>query len=313
MMNEKFYRYTTTYGRKVINKFEKIHQSDGKYKLFYKYINALLKEDLKKIDSNSFKYQNVNKRIPFRFWIMWWQGIDNNTPEIISKNIKNIKNILGEENVVLITKFNYKEYTDIPNNILNKVNEGKIDLTNFSDIIRFNLLRNKGGYWIDSTVIISPTFKEYIRNNENNYFFSLCESRKNYHNISYNQWTIWLIGGAPHYRLFEYVCNFYNNYFYNHDTIIDYFLTDDIISHFYNITPEFRDDCERFKKNWQPYYWGENFNKKYDVQMINKFNNVLEYSVQKLTYKFNKKLLKNKDNLLCHIFTYLNSWENKND
>ena len=100
MMNEKFYRYTTTCGRKVINKFEKIHQSDGKYKLFYKYINALLKEDLKKIDSNSFKYQNVNKRIPFRFWIMWWQGIDNNTPEIISKNIKNIKNILAIKNAM---------------------------------------------------------------------------------------------------------------------------------------------------------------------------------------------------------------------
>ena len=46
--------------------------------------------------------------------------------------------------------------------------------------------------------------------------------------------------------------------------------------------------------------------------MINKFNNVLEYSVQKLTYKFNKNVLKNKDNLACHIFKYLDSSENKN-
>lgn len=311
-MKERIYRYTTTGGRGAIKIIEKVHKSGFKYELLYKYINLLLKKDFRKVDSYNLKYRTIDKKIPFKFWIMWWQGIDNNTPEIISKNIKNIENILGEENIVLITKYNYKKYTDIPNHILSKLNEGKISLTNFSDIVRFNLLRNNGGYWIDSTVIISPGFKDYIRNNENNDFFSLCENKKNYHNISHNQWTGWLMGGVPHYRLFEYACDFYNNYFNSHELIIDYFLIDDIISHFYDITPQFRDDCERFRKNWQPYYWMQNFNKKYDVQMINKFNNVLEYSVQKLTYKFNKNVLKNKDNLACHIFKYLDSSENKN-
>mgnify|MGYP000892603396 CR=1 FL=1 len=88
-MKDKFYRYTTTGGRKVINKIERVHPSDWKYILFYRYTNYLLKKDFQRADTYNFRNNFLSKKIPFKFWIMWWQRINKDTSRIIINNIKN--------------------------------------------------------------------------------------------------------------------------------------------------------------------------------------------------------------------------------
>ena len=53
----------------------------------------------------------------------------------------------------LIDKNNYRKFTDIDNIILTDFEKGKISIQVFSDILRFNLLKNNGGIWIDSTIM----------------------------------------------------------------------------------------------------------------------------------------------------------------
>ena len=45
--------------------------------------------------------------------------------------------------------------------ITDKFNGGKISIANYSDVIRMALLYQYGGYWIDSTVLLSDGWDDY--------------------------------------------------------------------------------------------------------------------------------------------------------
>lgn len=311
-MKDKFTKFTTDNIRTIINRLEYRLPGDKKYRYFYKYINFCLKNDFDRVDKNLNFTSNKQdtKLIPYKFWVMWWQGLDDvHTPLIIKKNVKRLQELFGKENVVIITKDNFKNYTSVPNNIIKKLIDGKISFTHWSDIVRFNLLRENGGYWVDSTVMMSPKFKDFIVRNENNQFISVCENSMDYHNISFSQWTTWFIGGVPHYDLFEYICVFYNIYFKNHEEVVDYFLLDDVIAHYYQINSKFKNECKKNSKNWYPYYWIQNFTNKYNVEMEDKFNLNINYSIQKLTYKFDSKILEDHTCLAFHILNQTDYYE----
>ena len=88
-----------------------------------------------------------------KIWTLWWQGVEQ-APEIVKVCLKS-----QQENMVsngfqytVITKDNWKQFIDLPKHIIEKVENGKITLTHFSDIIRAELLKQYGGIWIDATV-----------------------------------------------------------------------------------------------------------------------------------------------------------------
>jgi len=74
----------------------------------------------------------------------WWQG-EEEAPDLIRACIRSQKrNIPKEIRHVVISKYNYGEYIDIPDFVLQKVESGKISLTTLSDIIRVSLLYKWG-------------------------------------------------------------------------------------------------------------------------------------------------------------------------
>lgn len=301
-MNDQINSKVIYYGRKILNKFDMISSSKWKYQKFYEYINSVLENDFKKIDIQfkNKQYEESELKIPFKFWIMWWQGVDN-APELVKNNINRLTSLLGEENIHVITRYNFEDYTNISSGLKFKLKEKKISFTHWSDIVRFNILKNNGGYWIDSTVAMSETFKSFLETEPQKYFFSLSSSKEDYHYISYNQWTTWLVGGIPHLELFEYIDAFYNSYFRYHDKVVDYFLLDDVISHYYVTHSKFRDICMNNQKEWKPYFWSNNFDITFNMEMIYLFEHELNYSVQKMNYKFDQDLLSDSKNLITYL------------
>lgn len=93
-------------------------------------------------------------------WSMWWQG-EEKAPDVIKacweskrRNLpKNVKQIV-------ITEENYKDYVEIPDYIVNKVNDGNIRLTHLSDIIRAILLYKYGGIWMDAAILMTAPMPE---------------------------------------------------------------------------------------------------------------------------------------------------------
>ena len=94
------------------------------------------------------------KRIPNRtVWIAWFQGIEN-APLLCQVCVNRVKEVYGKENVCVITGDNFKEYVDLPDYIIDKWGKGIISNAQFSDILRIALLSEKGGTWIDATILV---------------------------------------------------------------------------------------------------------------------------------------------------------------
>lgn len=81
----------------------------------------------------------------------WWDGFET-APFIVKKCLERTAQIFPEASIITISKQNFKEYTTIDQRILDGFEGGKISIQTFSDILRFNLLKNHGGLWVDATI-----------------------------------------------------------------------------------------------------------------------------------------------------------------
>lgn len=82
-------------------------------------------------------------------WTLWWQGLEQ-APEIVKVCLKSQRENMVSKGFqyTVITKDNWKQFIDLPKHIIEKMENGKITLTHFSDIIRAELLKQYGGIWM---------------------------------------------------------------------------------------------------------------------------------------------------------------------
>lgn len=129
---------------------------------FSVYVQQLLEDYFKPVIDY---YQNGNKNLyTVRkcrelegkiVWMCWWQG-ENGMPDVVDMCVKQMRAIcerLPDVTFVLITKDNYRNYIELPEFIIEKLDRGIINLTAFSDVLRQCLLSAHGGAWIDATVL----------------------------------------------------------------------------------------------------------------------------------------------------------------
>ncbi len=84
-------------------------------------------------------------------FVFWWDGFET-APFIVKKCLERVKQVYSDAKIITISKQNFKEYTTINQQILEGFENKKISIQTFSDILRFNLLKNHGGLWIDATI-----------------------------------------------------------------------------------------------------------------------------------------------------------------
>jgi hypothetical protein len=92
----------------------------------------------------------------------WNTGLDD-APEIVRFCVNSVKKNTLNMHHIEINDMNYEKYVDIPALIKTKYARDEISPTIFSDILRFALLSNYGGFWIDSTVYLSGEIENYAR------------------------------------------------------------------------------------------------------------------------------------------------------
>ena len=118
-----------------------------------------------------YKEETVEKNI----FVFWWDGFDS-APVIVRKCIDSVKANFSGYRIILISKENFKEYTDIDSIIISDFEDGKISIQTFSDVLRFNLLKNNGGMWIDSTIYFFNRYDLIEKLNEKQSFNTLAFS-----------------------------------------------------------------------------------------------------------------------------------------
>lgn len=108
------------------------------------------------------KWKNIttdfnNSPIEKNIFVFWWDGFDK-CPQIVRECLKSIKQNHAGYSIIEIDKTNFRDYTDIHPALLDGFANGTISIQTFSDILRFNLLKNNGGIWIDSTIFFAKPF-----------------------------------------------------------------------------------------------------------------------------------------------------------
>lgn len=215
----KYYYY------RFMKKYDKKHKMINKY-LYDRYID--------KLNNNNLSVENiVDKKDDNKYiWVCWWQG-ENNMPPIVALCYKNLKMRVKTTKVILITKDNFKKYVEFPEYIYEKLNNGIISITHFSDILRAQLLYRYGGLWIDATIYISKDIcEEDIMFNKK--FFSAKREKGNIACIACNRWTAFLLGtNEKNSKLFGYMYYIFLDYWKTHNYLLDYLLIDYVINFLY--------------------------------------------------------------------------------
>jgi len=171
------------------------------------------------------KEKNITEDGPI--WLMWYQGIENAPPIVLSCFHSIIKN-KNKHRVYIINKNNLKNFIKLPSYIMEKFNNGSISITHFSDIVRMALLTKYGGYWIDSTYFINaPIIKV------NTTFYTLKLNSK-------IKWATSFLAASKNSFLVTYCFLSLLYYWKKYDHIIEYLLLDDIINVAYISSEEFK-------------------------------------------------------------------------
>ena len=163
-------------------------------------------------------------------WVFWWQGLES-APARVKACVDSIKRNAANRDVIVITKDNVSKYTDLPDYVFRKLAEGKITLTHFSDILRFNLLKLHGGLWMDATLYAVRPLDSHRYSGR----FFTCSGYPDstFFNVSDGRWTGFFIGGVREEPLFEFMDRFFALYWERNNSLADYFLIDYALDYAY--------------------------------------------------------------------------------
>ena len=147
--------------KKILNRLSRLFKFINANKVILSFIRNDFSEVIEKYKNVNNKTSDLSKESSSNnIWVFWWQGYDA-APLLVKKCIDSIIKNTGNHPVILITKENWKNYTDIPDYIIEKVEKGIVSLTHFSDILRMALISKNGGLWLDATIFVSKEIPEY--------------------------------------------------------------------------------------------------------------------------------------------------------
>lgn len=190
----------------------------------YHYINSVLKDELCDV---ILKYRNSHETelitIDSPIWIYWGQGLDN-APKVVQMCVDSIKKNAAKHPVILLNDNNLMSYVNISEKILEKYHEGKITIVHFSDIIRFNLLAQRGGIWCDSTLFFTkPIDCNHLCQNT---FFSAKHGIGSGYLACRGLWTAFFVASGISNIMAEFVSECFSAYWDRHEFVIDYLFVD---------------------------------------------------------------------------------------
>lgn len=221
-------------------------------------------------------------------WIFWYQGLEY-APDIVKACININKSSLKNHKITIITKENILELVDIPQYIIEKVENGTISLTHFSDILRVSLLYKYGGIWIDATILcnkeISPDIYNYT-------FYTVKHNLFSDYHVCKGKWFDAFLASAKGNKLMKYMQECFFEYWKNENSLITYLLIDCFFAIGYENIKFIKDEIDNVPINNQSIFELENnLSKPYNKEFFD-IDNLNTY-IFKTNYK--RKLLIKKD------------------
>lgn len=178
-------------------------------------------------------------------FVYWWQG-EEKAPKLVRICIASIRRNAQDHPVVLITQSTWKDWADIPDFIIRKVESKQISFTHFSDILRMVLLAKHGGLWLDATMFVAGPIPEDIFSSD---YWTI--HRQQIQSLSAGRWTGYCQAGKPNTLIHSLCRDFFYAYWSQYDKLIDYFLIDYVMDLGYRTIPAMKQLIDAVKPSNQ--------------------------------------------------------------
>ena len=161
-------------------------------------------------------------------WVCWLQG-EKDMPPIPSMCLASIIKNSGKRKVRLITLDNFADFVTIDDRIIKLYHAGKIKNCHFADILRVNLLSQRGGLWFDATLYCVSTIDERFFSRQ----FHTIHIAPYGHFVSQCRWAVYCLSAKPGNRLMALLERLFVEYLSRETLFVDYFLFDHFIDILY--------------------------------------------------------------------------------
>lgn len=286
--------------------------------IFKKYRNRrktkrdLKYKNVKKIDDEYSSLLDLSKpkdiEIPKVIYFFWYDGMFH-MPTIPQMCIKQLHKLYSKDyKIVFVDKDNYKSLVNIDSLFVNAFESKQITIQTFSDILRFSLLSQNGGVWIDSTVFIPKRIEFAKLAKEGFYSFVTNEHFKFFKYKEYEiSWSTFIIATSKNHPISNNMVKLFKEYIVRNKTNNIYFLVDIFLM--LNYINKVGNDC--ISKNKESNliqgdftYLAENLNAKFVDKVIEECFKC----PQKLNWRFKVAEYKT-DSLIKYVFRLV---ENEN-
>lgn len=161
-------------------------------------------------------------------WTCWLQG-EEQMPEIPKMCLSSMRRYSNGKKVIVITERNFAQYVDLSPTVLNAYKSGQLKPAHFADIIRMNLLSQRGGLWLDATMYVSREIPNELFDRP---FYSIKTPEFGAF-VSKCRWAVFCLGSWEGNILMSVVARAFDEYLKRSTLFIDYFLFDQFIDILY--------------------------------------------------------------------------------
>ena len=175
-------------------------------------------------DSNKF---NAEEGIENKIFVFWWDGF-NNLPNIVAACFNSLKKQYQGYQIIPVSKDNFEEFTDIHPVLLKDFKAGKISMQTFSDILRFNLLKNNGGMWVDATIYFTRKIDLFSQLEKQSFATMSFSTSKDFFEYKgeFCSWTGYFIASRKNGRFVQIMDMLFREYYLKYRNFKIYFFID---------------------------------------------------------------------------------------
>lgn len=205
-------------------------------------------------------------------------------PPVVKACYRSVLLNAGAHPVELITKGNVKDFVRVPQKIYDVVESGEISIIHLSDVIRNNLLYQRGGIWLDATMYMTAPLPELIYEHE---YYTLNGVFENW------KWTTFFQASERANVIPCIVSRVFEEYIKEHTCFLTYLLQDCIIQLCYNKRTDVRNLLDELPLvdngvfHLNDMYLDEIYTEEIDAKIRK------ESSMHKLSYKYDHESTKN--------------------
>ncbi len=255
---------------------------ERKHKLILKKLKTEFEKDLK---DNSEQVENIDENS--KVYIFWWQGIEDNSPDIVKACLNSVRQNFSSDKIVILSKNNLSDYIELPEHILEKVEKKIFSITLLSDIIRASILYKYGGIWLDATCLLTQPIFDDIKSYS--FYSNKLQGDKNLKRyVSEGKWSAFFIAGSAHNEIFGNLQRVFFEYTKKYNKLIDYYLVDYIIRLCYENLPNIKSQIDAVPENNQNIYaLSENL---FELEAEKPLSKIISTGkIFKLSYKFSNQ------------------------